>query len=82
LASHRGRDIGWILRVQLLTDVPPSFTIKVEVLNIYRVIQEERLVFWEVIVPVLMRKKVHMNMCLILNGAEIELFESTNTKAL
>ena len=28
------------------------------------------------------KKKVHMNLCLILNGMEIELFESTNIKAL
>jgi hypothetical protein len=31
-------------------------------------IQEERSVFWEVIVLVTVRKEVHMNMCLILNG--------------
>jgi hypothetical protein len=34
----------------------------------YRVIQEDRSILWEVIVLVIVRKKVHMNMCLILNG--------------
>ena len=34
---------------------------------IYIVIQK-RSIFWEVIVPVIVRKKVLMNMCLILNG--------------
>ena len=36
--------------------------------TIYRMIQEERSVVWEVIILVIGRKKVHMNMCLILNG--------------
>ena len=36
--------------------------------HIYRVIQEERSIFWEVIVSVIVRKKVDMNMCVILNG--------------
>jgi hypothetical protein len=31
-------------------------------------IQAERLVFWEVTGLIIERKKVHMNMCLILNG--------------
>jgi len=35
---------------------------------IYRVIQGERSMFWEVIVSVTVRKKFHVNMCLILNG--------------
>jgi hypothetical protein len=33
----------------------------------YRVIQEERSIFWEVIVSVIVKKNI-MNMCLILNG--------------
>jgi hypothetical protein len=36
--------------------------------EIYRIILEERSVFWEVIVLVIVRKKVHTNMCLIING--------------
>jgi hypothetical protein len=36
--------------------------------DIYRVILEERSIIWEVIVSVIVRKKVHMNVCLILNG--------------
>ena len=36
---------------------------------IYRVIQEERSVFWKVTVSRCKKKKrVHMNMCLIVNG--------------
>ena len=34
----------------------------------YRVIQDERSIFWQVIVSVTVRKKVHINMCLILIG--------------
>ena len=34
---------------------------------IYRVIQEERSIFLEVIILVTVRKKVNMNMCLIVN---------------
>jgi hypothetical protein len=34
----------------------------------YRVIQEERSMLWEVIVSAIVSKKVHMNMCPILNG--------------
>ena len=46
---------------------------------IYRVIQKERSIFREVILLVTVRKKVHMNMGLIL-VTEIELSESTSTK--
>jgi hypothetical protein len=35
---------------------------------LYRVIKEERSIFWEVVALAIVRKKVHMNMCLILNG--------------
>jgi len=34
----------------------------------YRVIQEESAILWEMIVCVILGKKVHMNMGLILNG--------------
>ena len=34
----------------------------------YRVIQEEPAVLWEMIVCVILSKKVHMNMCPILDG--------------
>jgi hypothetical protein len=34
----------------------------------YRVIQDERLIFWEMIVYVIVGKNVHMNMCLILDA--------------
>jgi hypothetical protein len=36
--------------------------------NIYRVIQKEYAILWEMIVCVILSKKVHMNMGLILNG--------------
>ena len=36
--------------------------------NIYRVSQEERSIFWEVIVLVILSKNVYMNMCPIPNG--------------
>jgi len=35
---------------------------------IYRMIQEERPIIWEVVASVNVRKKVHINMRLILNG--------------
>jgi hypothetical protein len=35
---------------------------------LYRMSQEERLIFWEVIASVLLRKKVYMYMCPIPNG--------------
>ena len=34
----------------------------------HRLFQKERSMFWEVTVSVNLRKKVHVNMCLILNG--------------
>jgi len=34
----------------------------------YRVIQEEWPIFWKVIISVVVRKRVHMNVCLILNA--------------
>jgi len=36
--------------------------------RIYRVIQEESAIIWEMIVCVILSKKVHMNMCPILDG--------------
>jgi len=35
---------------------------------IYRVSQEERSIFWDVIVSVILSKNVYVNMCPILNG--------------
>jgi hypothetical protein len=37
-------------------------------MTIYRISQEERSIFWEVIVPVILGKKVYMNMCPIPNS--------------
>ena len=45
-------------------------------------IQEERSVFWEVIVSVIVRKKVHMNMCLVLTGYRNTAVRVYNAKAL
>jgi hypothetical protein len=36
--------------------------------DLYRVSQEERTIFWEVIVSVILSKKLYMNMCPILKG--------------
>jgi len=36
--------------------------------SIYRVIQEESALLWDMMVQVILSKKVHMNMGLILNG--------------
>jgi hypothetical protein len=35
---------------------------------LYRVSQEERTIFWEVIVSIILSKKLYMNMCPIPNG--------------
>jgi hypothetical protein len=40
----------------------------VTVSGLYKVSQEERSIFWEVIVSVILNKKVHMYTCLIPNG--------------
>jgi len=39
---------------------------------LYRVIKEERPIFWEVILSVLMKKKVHLNKCIILSGFRVK----------
>ena len=36
--------------------------------EVLRAIQEERSVFWEMIISTVVRRKVNMNACLILNG--------------
>jgi hypothetical protein len=36
--------------------------------TVYRVSQEKRTIFWEVIVSVILSEKLHMNMCPIPNG--------------
>ena len=41
--------------------------VKIGDTHTYRVIQEERSIFWDVIISVIVRKKVRINMCLILN---------------
>jgi hypothetical protein len=49
---------------------PYEFPILVYVVgedNVYRMSQEERSVFWEVIISAILRKKVYMNMCPIPN---------------
>ena len=40
----------------------------IALVKIYRVIQEESAILWEMIVCVILRKKVHMNMGPILDG--------------
>jgi len=36
--------------------------------RIYRVIQEDRSIFWKVTISAIVRKELHMNMCLIMDG--------------
>jgi len=52
--------------------------------RVYRMIQEERSVFWEGIISVIAgEKKLSMNMCLDSDWLpRLELFESTATKVL
>jgi phosphopantetheine adenylyltransferase len=45
--------------------------------SVYRVIQEERSIFWEVIVSVIVRKEKKNTLTCV---TKIELFESTNDK--
>ena len=50
---------------------------------LYRVSQEERSIFWEVILSVILSKNIYMYTCPILNGFNgIELFECTTAKLL
>ena len=50
--------------------------------GLYRVIQEERSVFWEVIISFIARKIFHVNTCLDSDWLpRLQVFESTNTKA-
>jgi len=36
-------------------------------IHVYRVIQEDRSIFWKVKIPATVRKEVHVNMCLIMD---------------
>jgi hypothetical protein len=42
--------------------------IYIHFIYIYRVTQEERTIFWEVIVSVILSKELYLNMCPIPNG--------------
>ena len=55
------------IKKSLIYNLPSSCSLKSE-RYIYRVIQEESAVLWEMIVCVILSKKVHMNMGPILNG--------------
>ena len=48
----------------------------------YKMIHEERSIFWEVMVSVIVREEVYTTMYLILNGYETELFESPDLTPL
>jgi len=48
----------------------------------YKMIHEERSIFWEVMVLVIVREEVYTTMYLILNGYETELFESPDLTPL
>ena len=51
----------------LLDMIAPTKDINIYIYK-YRVIQEESAILWEMIVCVILSKKVHMNMCPILDG--------------
>jgi hypothetical protein len=55
----------------------PESEIVLEGISVYRVIHDERKILWEVIGSVILRNKVYMNMCLILNC-----YGDINTEAL
>ena len=57
------------MRYQALKAMDMKHTIfSTHILTIYRVIQEESAILWEMIVCVTLSKKVHMNVGPILNG--------------
>jgi hypothetical protein len=49
---------------------------------IYRVSQEERSIFWEVIVLVILNRKVYMYMCRVLNGFRDRAISLYNSKTV
>ena len=54
---------------KLLSNFSRQFKVTLSAHNpVYRVMQEERSVFWELTVSVVIRKKFHMTICVILNG--------------
>jgi hypothetical protein len=46
----------------------PIVTISMHVSVLYSMFQEERSIFWEVMISVIPRKRVYMNICPIPNG--------------
>ena len=52
------------------------------VCTLYRVIQEERSIFWEVTVSFIVRKQFRLNMCLILNGLKRQIFLNLQIKSI
>jgi hypothetical protein len=56
-----------VIKYRYLTYVLVNLQNTYDLHNIYRVMQEEGSIFWDVIVSLIVRKKeVHMNRCLIL----------------
>jgi len=64
-----------VLRIISWTDLP-TFLCGVRAELVYRVVQEERSMFWEMAVSFIVRKEARMSMCLIWVVTEVELFES------
>jgi len=50
------------------------------IISSYRVIQEETAIIWEIIVCVILSKKVHMNMGPILNGYRDTEYRTTRSQ--
>jgi len=48
----------------------------------YRMSQKEMLVFWELIISVILKNKVHIHSRLFRMVTEVRLFESTKKKAM
>jgi hypothetical protein len=49
--------------------------------SVYRVIQEESAILWEMIVCVILSKKVHINMCPIFDGYGVRAFFNSRTRS-
>jgi len=65
-------------RLKLQWEPEIAFSVRCwSIYTVYRVIQEEKPISSEIIESVIVIKNVHMIMCLILNGYNTELFEST-----
>ena len=54
--------------IDKISQIKKTVQYRISSMKVYRVSQEERSIFWEVIVSVILSKNVYMNMCHIPNG--------------